>query len=56
MGCRSGMGAYEAGRGKKHRYTHYKKLDYTTAHRVPSATASTSATRRISMDMTKTIN
>ncbi len=30
-GCRSGMGAYEAGRGKKAQYTHYKKLDYTTA-------------------------
>ncbi len=30
MGCRSGMGAYEAGRGKKAQYTHYKKLDYTT--------------------------
>ncbi len=29
-GC-SGMGEYEDGKENKSQYTHYKKLDYTTA-------------------------
>ncbi len=48
-GC-SGADEYEAGKEKKSQYTHYKKLDYTTVAKQPSAALS--VTRRTFRHMT----